>query len=250
MESTDNNSILDMSLEDMIKTDKKLRGSDNSRSDKKGGRGRNDRRNRSTPYSRQKPRRNDDNDGQWTHDLFDDNKQTVTASVRTTNDTTTFRKIQVQNLHYEVSQQDLEELFSTVGPLKRVNIVFDAAGRSTGIAKIQFETPAHAAQAIQQYNNVTLDGKPMRIEYAPLGRESSAPPSSILSRLGGAPRNGANRSGNNRPRGGQRRGDRRKNNGNGGKGEPRSKREPASRDDLDAELDSYMLVDNGATMQE
>ncbi|KAK9762846.1 hypothetical protein K7432_011020 [Basidiobolus ranarum] len=182
MEATDNSNILDMSLEDMIKTDKKRRGGNsNSKSNKRSERGNS--KNRPTPYSRQKPRRNGNNGGQWTHDLFDGNNQTVTADLRA-NDTSTFRKIQVANLHYEVTKQDLEELFSTVGPLKNVHVNFDAAGRSTGIAKIQFESPAHAAQAIQQYNNVTLDGKPMVIVYAPLGRGSSAPQSSVLNRLG------------------------------------------------------------------
>ncbi|ORX86482.1 RNA-binding domain-containing protein [Basidiobolus meristosporus CBS 931.73] len=243
MDAPDNSNILDMSLEDMIKSDKKLRGGDsNHRSTKRGDRGRNSNRNRSTPYSRQRPRRNGSDGDQWTHDLFDGNSQTAAGG-----DTSTYRKIQVANLHYEVTVQDLEDLFSTVGPLKRVNIVFDAAGRSTGIAKVQFETPAHAAEAIERYNNVTLDGKPMVIAYAPLGRGSSTSQPSVLSRLGGASRNSANRSGNNRSRGGPRRDGRR---GNNSKSQADNKREPANRDDLDAELDTYMQVDSGATMQE
>ncbi|ORX89447.1 RNA-binding domain-containing protein [Basidiobolus meristosporus CBS 931.73] len=245
MASADSTNILDMSLEDMIKTDKKLRTSHpKPSSDNKSDRGRNDKRNRSTPYSRQKPRRNGNSDEQWTHDLFNEGTPAATANPRS-NDTSTFRKIQVENLHYEVSQQDLEELFTTVGAVKKVNIVYDNAGRSTGVAKIQFETPAHAAQAIQQYNNVTLDGKPMKIGYAPGGRGSSASQPSIMSRLGGVSRNGTRKPANNRPRGAQRRGDRRS-----GQSEPRGKREPASKDDLDAELESYMQVDNGVTMQE
>ena len=55
---------------------------------------------------------------------------------------------------------DTQELFSTIGPLVRVRIHYDRAGRSTGEADVVFSSLADAKQSITAYDGVTLDGMP------------------------------------------------------------------------------------------
>lgn len=52
-----------------------------------------------------------------------------------------------------------KELFhSTVGPLRDVTLHYDSAGRSKGVAAVQFQRKGDGTKAYQQYNNRLIDG--------------------------------------------------------------------------------------------
>lgn len=52
-----------------------------------------------------------------------------------------------------------KDLFhSTVGPLRQVTLHFDSAGRSKGVAAIQFQRQGDGTKAYTQYNNRLIDG--------------------------------------------------------------------------------------------
>ncbi|KAJ6670582.1 RNA AND EXPORT FACTOR BINDING PROTEIN [Salix viminalis] len=149
---------LDMSLDDIIKNSKKS-GFGNSRGR---GRGRPSgagpaRRfpiraaNRAAPYTAAKAP-----ESTWQHDMFR-NQSGRTSSLEG-------NKLYVSNLDYGVSNEDIKELFSEVGELKKYSIHYDRSGRSKGTAEIVFSRPAEAAVAVKRYDNVQLDGKPMKIE--------------------------------------------------------------------------------------
>lgn len=72
--------------------------------------------------------------------------------------------INVENLHYNVTEKDLEELFSTVADVVSAKLVFDLSGRSTGVATVKYDSLEDAEKAVKKYNNVELDGQAMRIE--------------------------------------------------------------------------------------
>ncbi|CAL5363603.1 unnamed protein product [Camellia sinensis] len=55
-------------------------------------------------------------------------------------------------------------LFSEVGEVKRHSIHYDRSGRSKGTAEVVFTRQSDALTAVERYNNVQLDGKPMKIE--------------------------------------------------------------------------------------
>ncbi|GBC02473.1 hypothetical protein RclHR1_04640016 [Rhizophagus clarus] len=235
------------------------------RSSRRGGRVPTSRsaRTRNAPYVRQRPPRGDVN-GQWSHDLFEEsnsnNRRSIaTSSRRNTSNSNGNNKLIVENLFYEVTQEDLEELFSECGTVKKVYIHYDRAGRSTGVADVVFETPSEAEVALRKYNGKTLDGLQMKIKYAPFkptqknttirGSSNSNGGGSIMDRLGGAPVKSARgnireRLGNSTtsaPRGRGRRG-----RGSNNSDKKQSNRKPVTYDDLDADLDAYMAIDDGS----
>eukprot|EP00124_Ichthyophonus_hoferi_P004313 Ihof_evm3s460 gene=Ihof_evmTU3s460 len=192
---------LDRTLDDIVKETRPLRRRG------RGGRGTNEARPRqqSAPYTVEKPR-----------------PQPQRRSTAT--------KILVENLHPNVNDADMKELFSQMGPLKKAAVHYNSQARSLGTAEITFNRPEDAARAVREYNGLTLDGRPMKL--ALVDEEGK---SNVLSRIAGNPRE--QRAPNNRREN--------FNSGRGGRNQrggraPRAAKEPAkSQADLDAELDSY-----------
>ncbi|GAB4818629.1 hypothetical protein N2152v2_005675 [Parachlorella kessleri] len=70
----------------------------------------------------------------------------------------------ISNLAYEVSEDDIKELFETCGQLVKHQVHFDRSGRSEGSAEVIFANKIDAERAMKRYNNVQLDGQPMQLE--------------------------------------------------------------------------------------
>ncbi|EPQ55003.1 hypothetical protein GLOTRDRAFT_111092 [Gloeophyllum trabeum ATCC 11539] len=75
-------------------------------------------------------------------------------------------KIIVSNLPLDVTEAQIKDLFqTTVGPLRAVQLNYDASGRSKGVATVHFQRKGDGTKAFQQYNNRLIDGKrPMKVE--------------------------------------------------------------------------------------
>ncbi|KAK9106024.1 hypothetical protein Scep_022868 [Stephania cephalantha] len=196
------------------------------------------------PFSRNK-------DFTWQHDLF---AEGMVAAGYSTIETGT--KLYVSNLDYGVTNEDIKELFSEIGELKRYTVHYDRNGRPSGSAEVVFTKRADALAAMKRYNNVQLDGKAMKIEI--IGTNMGMPVSTLVNVIGGA--NGRGRrtvvmpSGIGRGRGFApvSRGSRFNRGGGGGggvrgrarprgRGRGRGRRQPVekSAEDLDKDLDSY-----------
>ncbi|ORZ19891.1 hypothetical protein BCR42DRAFT_410742 [Absidia repens] len=144
----------------------------------------------------------------------------------------------VSNLHHKVTEKDLYDLFGQLGNVKRAFLHLGPDGKSSGVADIVYAQANDAERARNTYNNIELDGRPMRISFANL-------PAAVASALpinrriqAGRNQNTYNNNNNNSSRNTRRPG----NNQRGrGSGRPRREARPqASQADLDADMDSYM----------
>jgi len=241
-------SSLDMSLDDLIKINKQTgrgRGRGGGGGKARGGeangkasgpvrsRGQSRLANRAAPYALSKPVQKAP-ESAWHHDMFDNQ---VTTDVVTSNrllKIETGTKVAVSNLDYGVSNDDIKELFSEVGDLKRHAVHYDRSGRSKGTGEVVFARRADAETAVKRYNNVQLDGKPLKLEI--VGTNLSVPAPNPQPRnwaVGNAIRSAVRGRGRG---GGAFRGSR----GRGrGRGRQSQRGEDKSVEDLDAELETY-----------
>ncbi|XP_076907724.1 THO complex subunit 4A-like [Bidens hawaiensis] len=236
---------LDMSLDDLIKNNKKSDGGGRGRASGPGPapsrRFNNRGAYRSTPYS-SGPKAPDA--APWNHDLFSVADQNIGGPGGRASGIETGTRLYVSNLDYGVSNEDIKELFSEVGDLKKYSINYDRSGRSKGTAEIVFARRQDALAAVKRYNNVQLDGKPMKVEIVGINLVApvSGPPlaNNSVGNMNGYPRGGQGRSGGfGRPRGGAGGG---RGFFRGGRGRGRGGRgEKISADDLDADLEKYHL---------
>ncbi|KAI3332196.1 RNA-binding domain-containing protein [Xylariaceae sp. AK1471] len=180
-------------------------------------------------------------------------------------------KIKVENLHYDLSESDLEGLFSKIGPVLKLELIYDRAGRSEGVAFVTYESRDDASDAIREFNGANAKGQPIRMTIM-----SSAPrrnpfdnahmPGRPLAERITRPRSlspddrgidryvpeGGRRSHSPRPRRRGRRTGARRENGGDSRGRENAER-PAGRngrpkktqEELDAEMDDYFEKSGG-----
>lgn len=166
--------------------------------------------------------------------------------------------VQVSNLDEEVTKDDIEELFSSAiqggdeVKLKSAEVNYNREGKSNGTATVVFTRRQDALRAMQEYNGVPLDGKPMQLAMMGGAPAAAAAKPSMAARMGRsqaspqqAPRQAPGEQRYEQPRGafgGRGRGNGGKGGrGKGGKGErkPREQKPAVSAEDLDAGLDDY-----------
>lgn len=176
---------LDLSLDDIIKQNKKTRGRGRGGRGGGGGRGMsrgrggggqrrggggggvyrggvNQRSRRPPPY--QRPKELPD---VWQHDMFDGSdggyRRGAPPSMRT-GPVATSGKLLVSNLDFGVNDSDIQELFAEFGQLTKAAVHYDRSGRSLGTAEVIYVRRTDAVKAMKQYNNVPLDGRAMSIQ--------------------------------------------------------------------------------------
>lgn len=73
----------------------------------------------------------------------------------------------VGNLSYQVTEAELREHFSAVGPVSYVNLPTDReSGKPRGFAFVEFNEPAQAEEAIRRFNNQPFQGRPLAVNEA------------------------------------------------------------------------------------
>jgi ribosomal protein S18 len=74
------------------------------------------------------------------------------------------KKLFISNLDFDVTSDQLRELFSRVGPCVSVVVALDKESkRSKGFAFIEMENEEDAVRAIEELNNEQINGRPMKV---------------------------------------------------------------------------------------
>ncbi|KAI6772543.1 hypothetical protein HG530_003501 [Fusarium avenaceum] len=76
-------------------------------------------------------------------------------------------KIRVDNIHYDLTEDDLEELFRRIGPVTRLQLRYDRSGRSEGTAYVTYESKEDAQEAVKQFDGANANGQPIRLALLP-----------------------------------------------------------------------------------
>ncbi|KAI1004006.1 hypothetical protein K3495_g4205 [Podosphaera aphanis] len=92
-------------------------------------------------------------------------------------------KIIVTGLPKDVTEGMIKEYFmKQVGPIKKVEISYGPGGVSRGVANIVFARADCALKAVNECNNVAIDGRPIKIELVlDANRAKAIPPPKGLS---------------------------------------------------------------------
>ncbi|KAK4186160.1 hypothetical protein QBC35DRAFT_413410 [Podospora australis] len=175
---------LDRSLDEILRDRKQSNRDNNDRAPRgnrggNGGNGGSRRRDNRSEYPRDGVRKSfrDDAprnlDSEWVHDRFEDHGSRRSAPRQRHSEDqysdSKGSKIRVDNIHYELTQEDLEELFQRIGPLVKLDMKYDRAGRSEGTAFVTYESARDAQQAIREFDGANAAGQPIRLTLMPTG---------------------------------------------------------------------------------
>jgi cold-inducible RNA-binding protein len=76
-------------------------------------------------------------------------------------------KLFVGNLDFSITRNDLETLFSEIGPLRDIFLPIDrTTSRPRGFAFVEFESAEDANRAIARFNGHELSGRALRVNAA------------------------------------------------------------------------------------
>ncbi|EPZ31994.1 RNA-binding domain-containing protein [Rozella allomycis CSF55] len=71
--------------------------------------------------------------------------------------------VSIENLSHEVSEAELRDIFERTGPINRIKIDYDSAGRSNGSAEVHYKFKDDSYKAVTSFNNMTLAGLNIRV---------------------------------------------------------------------------------------
>tara|TARA_R110002096_G_scaffold324349_6_gene518439 strand:+ start:2092 stop:2376 length:285 start_codon:yes stop_codon:yes gene_type:complete len=75
--------------------------------------------------------------------------------------------IYVGNLSYDVSDDNLREVFEAYGEVSSAKVITDKySGRSKGFGFVEMADDAQATAAVEQLDGAELDGRPVRVNEA------------------------------------------------------------------------------------
>ncbi|KAJ9129535.1 RNA-binding domain-containing protein [Coniochaeta hoffmannii] len=112
-------------------------------------------------------------DSEWVHDMFDDNggRRSNGPRRRSPDQYGESRgaRVRVDNIHYELTEEDLDGLFKRIGPIRDLKLMYDRAGRSEGTAFVTYESYQDAKEAIREFDGANAAGQPIHLTLLPSG---------------------------------------------------------------------------------
>ncbi|VUC20045.1 unnamed protein product [Clonostachys rosea] len=100
-----------------------------------------------------------------------------------------FHRLYVGNIHFNVTEQDLQAVFEPFGELEFAQLQKDENNRSRGYGFVQFRDAGQAREALEKMNGFDLAGRPIRVG---LGNDKFTPESTanLLQKFSGRENNG------------------------------------------------------------
>jgi len=84
-------------------------------------------------------------------------------------------RLKVENVHWDVTEKNIQDLFSEVGKVSKVMIKYDRSGRSEGWAFVTYEDASDAYEAINKYHKSRLGGQEIVVRMDGLVAANSRP---------------------------------------------------------------------------
>lgn len=75
-------------------------------------------------------------------------------------------KLFVANVSFSASEEDLRELFSAVGPIKRLHLAKTVEGKSRGFAFLEFQDDLDASRALDDLHGHNFQGRRLVVQEA------------------------------------------------------------------------------------
>ena len=76
-------------------------------------------------------------------------------------------KLYVGNLSFQMTNEDLENLFSQAGTVQSANVIEDReTGRSRGFGFVEMSSTEEGNEAIEQFNGKEVDGRNLNVNEA------------------------------------------------------------------------------------
>ncbi|KAK6845469.1 rna-binding rsd1 [Apiospora arundinis] len=112
------------------------------------------------------------------------NRQVRTTDSSGNTNSIPFHRLYVGNIHFSITEQDLQNVFEPFGELEFVQLQKDDNGRSRGYGFVQFREADQAREALEKMNGFDLAGRPIRVG---LGNDKFTPESTanLLQRFQG-----------------------------------------------------------------
>ncbi|KAF2756994.1 splicing factor, CC1-like protein [Pseudovirgaria hyperparasitica] len=98
----------------------------------------------------------------------------TTESGSTATNGVPFHRLYVGNIHFSITEEDLQEVFEPFGELEFVQLQKEDQGRSRGYGFVQFRDPTQAKEALEHLNGFEIAGRPIRVG---LGNDKFTPES-------------------------------------------------------------------------
>ncbi|BDD57423.1 hypothetical protein MPDQ_005540 [Monascus purpureus] len=105
------------------------------------------------------------------------NRQARNSEANATNHHHTsapFHRLYVGNIHFSITENELQNVFEPFGELEFVQLQKDENGRSRGYGFVQFRDPNQAREALEKMNGLDLAGRAIRVG---LGNDKFTPDS-------------------------------------------------------------------------
>ncbi|HED09115.1 MAG TPA: RNA-binding protein [Caldithrix abyssi] len=75
--------------------------------------------------------------------------------------------IYVGNLSYDMTDEELQQVFEEYGPVTKVNIIIDRdSGRSKGFGFVEMESTDDGEKAIQELDGQEIKGRSLKVNQA------------------------------------------------------------------------------------